>query len=130
MTDYFVVLSYLSKNKVEYWCRLSVFDICDCIQEFMLEETADDVLDFTISIHQFDEKDSISIDDDLKLHLIKKNDKFDDIIQIYAKKIDQKYDGKYLQQLPDEIYVCEMCHIFTVGNICKNCESETQNIYI
>lgn len=118
--SYFFVLTYFGKHP-EHWLRTSAIKIIDCIEPFMYED--DEEIDFTISLHEFDKEESTNLE---KLCYVKDEEERVE----NANKLDELYEGKCLKELPDDIFWCKHCWIFTEKRNCVKCNRETNDIEV
>lgn len=118
--SYFYVLTYFGKYP-EHWLRTSAIEIIDCIQDFM--EDDDDEVDFSITLHEFDKKEYTDLEKQL-CH-VKDEERI-----ASANKLDELYAGKCLKNLPDDIFWCKNCWIFTEKRNCVKCNRETDDIEV
>lgn len=112
------VLTYIDEHdRVEHWIRLSAVDVVECLDDWMLE---DDEVEIEFDIHEFDKTENIEILRDVDVHDSKK-------LKLEAQKIDKVYPSTF-KELPDEIFICKLCYIFTTGKECKTCGKPTCDI--
>jgi hypothetical protein len=101
--SYFYVLTYFGKYP-EHWLRTSAIEIIDCIQDFMKDN--EEEFDFCITLHEFDKEKYTDLEKEL-CH-IKDEERITS-----ASKLDELYSGKCLKTLPDDIFWCKDCVIYT-----------------
>lgn len=118
------VLTYVSEKGVpEHWFRLSAKEILLCVDNFMFDDD-DDEPSFGFSLATLEKDESIDLDDEFDVESMTwplDMKKYEDL----ADKIDAKYGASSLSKIPDSIYVCRSCFIFTYRFACPLCGCQT-----
>lgn len=95
------VLTYEHNEKVEHWLRTSASDIAKCGMSWMFDNG-----EVRFSIHSFDNP----------YHIDVKHEDLQELNKTFISSI---------TTLPDEIFVCEKCFVFTTSLECKVCNKTT-----